>query len=89
MASLTPLALGHTLTEKRAKRAIKERIRDEYGLQSSLLFCGRRSNHRVRCDLLFQDSDGEYWCGGASAIWYSSGRLKTHLIVDTVGCEYF
>jgi hypothetical protein len=82
-------AFGQTPSEKRAKRAIKERIRDDYGLQSSLLFCGRRSKHRIRCDVLFQDSEGDYWCCGASAISYSTGSLKAHLNVDPVGCESF
>jgi hypothetical protein len=71
-ALATALVDAHVFTVKRAKRAIKHQIREVYGLQSILMFCGRRSRHRVRCDLLFQDLEGEYWCGGSSAIWYST-----------------
>jgi hypothetical protein len=42
----------------------------EYGARtgSLLAFCGRRARHVVRCDVLFEDLDGDAWCGGARII---------------------
>jgi hypothetical protein len=85
-------ALAHTLSVEEARRHINRLVHNKasYGYEpgSMILFCGRRTDHLVRCDLLYTDLDGDAWCGSASAQLIGS-RVYSRMNVSMDGCESF
>lgn len=81
------------LTISAAKRAIGRKLLTEYSAKrgSLLAYCNSRSRFLVGCDVLFRDTDGNYWCGHAGVRAYGKRhrKLKVRLNVATLDCQYF
>ena len=72
-------ASGATLSQYRAKTAIKERIELDYIIQRPMAWgCTRSSDHWFRCNFAFRRENGTRWyCG------YGSARLRGGKVIAT------
>jgi hypothetical protein len=91
VASVLPSAAHANLSLHRASQAIKRKVHHfKFGYEagSGTFYCGKHSPNRVTCDILFNDADGDTWCGGGAAA-RRDGRLRVRLNVGMQGCGSF
>ena len=88
---LVPATADASLSVNRGRQAIKRKaLNFRYGYEagSGVFLCGKHGPNRVTCDVLFNDADGDTWCGNGAAR-RRAGHVHAWIRVGMDGCQYF